>query len=439
MVIIYAVLIIVFFGGSLESYHLVPPIFNWMTEPLIYSLFIYSLFKKGMSGGSFFFPLFPRIVFFLFVGLVSSIYNGSLGFDFIFSIRLILRFYILYLAVLNLDLTESQIKKILYFVLFLFLIQIPTSVIKLFIYGQGEAAIGTYSVNEGSLSTMIPLIAIGYIVSFYIYYKRAWVSLACCAGFVAFAFIGGKRAPVFMIPVLIFFLATLIIITGEFKSVAMKISIGKMFFLLFFLTFSVVLVGLRYIPTLNPERKVGGSINFSHAAEFASEYTRNTAGGTPYTGGRLSTTKRIFSVMTNDGFERFLLGFSPGSYTESRFSSSKTRRDLVNKFKIIYGLTPLGYIQIEYGFLGVMIYFSILSSLFMRCVSGWRKETDVFWKMFLFGSSSFAFTMIFLWGCYHPPSMLGDTIPCVFFILMACAESRTKFVKQESIELSEIR
>jgi len=430
MAIIYTLLIIVFFGDSLEAYHLVPPLFNWLTEPLIYILFVYSLFRKGIHRGFFDFSLLWQFVFLLISGVASALYNRNLGFESILGFRLILRYYIFYLAVINLDLKELQCRNIVNFLIFLFLLQIPTAVFKFAIFGQGEAAIGTYSVNEGSLSTMIPLIAIGYIASYYIYYKKAWLSLVCCVGFIAFSIVGGKRALIFILPVLAFFIIVLIFVTGEYKSAKIKISFVKISVLFPILIFFLIIAGLRYVPTLNPERKVGGSISFRHAINFAAEYTNNTV-GKKYTGGRLSTTKRIFSVMKNDGFERFLLGFGPGSFTGSRFSVTKSKTLIMHKLHIIYGVTPLGYLQIEYGFLGVMIYFFVLSALLWKCIKYWRNETNRYWKSILLGSSCFAFTMILLWGCYHPPSMLGDTIPCIFFLMMALSYSHSRILFAE--------
>jgi hypothetical protein len=427
MIVIYTILLIVFFGGSLEAYNLVPPLFNWLTEPLIYALLVFSIIKKGIQGSSVKTPLLLHFIFFLIIGAASSFVNGRINLHVLFSVRLIIRFYILYLAVVNLELSEKQSKRILLFLIILFLIQIPTAMIKLAIYGQGESAIGTYSVNEGSLSTMIPLIAIGYIASFYIYSKKLFWSLVMCLGFVAFSLIGGKRALVFLLPVFGIFIISILMFTGEFKNRLVKVSIAKTGIIFSLSGLLIVCLGLIFIPTLNPERKVGGSIDFSHALTFASEYTTNTVGQTGSlapTGGRLSTSKRIFNVMTTEGFSVFLFGYGPGSYTDSRFGISRSRMILQRKLNIIYGVTPLGYIQIEYGFFGVMTYLFLLLFLLFKIIRGWQAETERYWKTFLLGSSCCSFIMIILWACYHPPSMLGDTIPCVFFLLMGIATTR---------------
>nr|WP_319392932.1 hypothetical protein [uncultured Desulfobacter sp.] len=429
---------IVFFGGSLEAYNIVPPVFNWSTEPLIYILFVFSSLKKAIHGGSFSFPFLPQVLFFFIIGIVSGVVNSNISINALFGIRLIIRFYVFYLAVLNLELNEKQARSILLFLTLLFLVQIPTSIVKLIIFGQGERAIGTYSAKEGSLSTMIPLIAIGYIAPLYLYKRKLWTSIILSLGFIAFSFIGGKRALVFMLPLLIFFMLGLIGVSRWLKKSNLKISLANLGFLIPVFLLIFVAAGLKFIPTLNPEKKIGGSINFTHAIEFAAGYTNNTMGVTTKvegkltpTGGRLSTSKRIFSVMTKEGIVRFLIGYGPGSFTESRFNKGRSQRNfLIQKFNIIYGITPLGYIQVEYGFMGVLVYLSILISILVKCITGWLRETDAYWEMHLFGSSCFAFIMILLWSYYHPPSMLGDTIPCVFFLLMGIAFTRIHAVKK---------
>ena len=166
---IYAIFFISFFGNFFSGYNLAPDYINWLTEPLIYMLFLYSIINKK---GNIKLPFLSFVLFFLLAGFFSSIVNKNLGIYSLLSVRSIFRFYIFYIAIVNLPLEEMQLKKINYFLFWVFIIQIPVATVKLFFYGQGERAIGTYSMTDGSLSTIIPMIAISFLIGYYIFYKK---------------------------------------------------------------------------------------------------------------------------------------------------------------------------------------------------------------------------------------------------------------------------
>ena len=206
--IIYIIFIIAYFGNSLVGYKIAPPYLVWSLELLIYFLFLYALISTKQKVV---FPYVFYILFFILIAIFSILVNYSFNFEPIYGLRLLIRFYIFFLALVNLDLSDEEIKRINKFIFIILVIQIPVATIKLFVYGPGEQAIGSYSLTEGSLSTIIPLIAIGYLISYYFYYKRTYWYLFFSLGFVYFSIIAKKRALVFMLPILILLLVTAIL------------------------------------------------------------------------------------------------------------------------------------------------------------------------------------------------------------------------------------
>ncbi len=330
--IIYLIISIAFFGGSLEGYNLVPPAFNWLTEPLIYLLFASAITTKRARIRL---PFLPFMLLFLFIGASSVIVNHQFNLKPLFGLRLILRFYIFFLALVNLDLTDVQIKRINKLLIYLFIIQIPVAAIKFITMGQQEATIGTYATHGGVQSTTIPLLAIGYLLAFYIYYRANRSFILLSLGFVFYSFIAGKRALVFMLPVLVGFLVFMFLKDRDVdleRLRKMKIRVPVLTSALIVL---VVFFGLKYVSTLNKERSHRGSVDIGHALKYAIDYNTSVSGLHPgYSIGRYSTTKQIFKVMKEKGYVRFLYGYGPGAYTRSRFADIKTNSSLFKGLRI---------------------------------------------------------------------------------------------------------
>lgn len=414
--IIYIIFIIAYFGNSLVGYKIAPPQLIWSLEILIYFLFLYALMTTQQKVV---FPFVAFILFFILIAIFSMLVNHSFSFEPIYGLRLLIRFYLFFLALINLDLTDQEIKKINKFIFIIFIIQIPVATLKLFIYGFGERAIGTYSLTEGSLSTVIPLIAIGYLISYYFYYKRTYWFLLISFGFLYFSIIAKKRALVFMLPILILMQIIAILKEKNIDFNLKKIIRHRAFTVAPFIIIIVIYFSIRLVPALNPEKKIGGSFNPVYTLNVFEEYFTRKPDDFGYTTSRFSTTKRVFSVLYEQGFSRIFFGYGPGSYTESRFLEKEEKRSVYKDMRINYGLTPLSYIAIEYGILGIIPFFALICSFFVRSVKFWKVADSGYWKAYSLGSMGFAFSMILLWASYHIPSFTGDPIPCLYFYAMA--------------------
>jgi len=185
---------------------------------------------------------------------------------------------------------------------------------------------------------------------------------------------------------------------------------------------------LYFNPALNPEKKVGGSIDPMYALSFAKEYT---TGQNVYrqTTGRYSTTMRIFTVLWDGGIDRLFFGVGPGARTISLFDARDDRKrvnELEYRYGIGYGITSMNWIALEYGLLGVMAFALIPIAFCIMCRRQYKWETDPYWRAFAGGSMGFAFSMLAFFVIYHHPAFWGDTLPVLYFYAMAVIYMRSR-------------
>ena len=199
--LIYGIFLVAFFADSFVGYNLIPAHVTLVTELFIYLLFLYSLIVSRRNHKDYHLHLVPLLAFFLIVALCSIVVNNTFNFRPVFSLRLILRFFIFYVALINMGLTDGQLKKINTLLFILFIIQLPASAIKFCFYGVSEMTMGTYTVRGGGLTTIIPIIALGYLAGYYVFHKPRALYLLLGVGFIAYGIVGAKAALFFLLPI----------------------------------------------------------------------------------------------------------------------------------------------------------------------------------------------------------------------------------------------
>jgi glucan phosphoethanolaminetransferase (alkaline phosphatase superfamily) len=129
---------------------------------VLFFIFIYLLSlredRSFKSHGLKWFSLFTIVI------IISGIMNNS---ELYASFRMYSRVlwpYLFFLAIYNINLSPSSIRKINKFIIFMVILQIPAAVYKYMTYGVREdGIIGTFSTQAGALSTIFPLFIIGYL------------------------------------------------------------------------------------------------------------------------------------------------------------------------------------------------------------------------------------------------------------------------------------
>lgn len=405
--------IIIAFTDWAVEYRYLPFQIMWLPELLSGILFIKSLAKKVGERQKYITPGLPIALSFLFVSLFSLIANNSPVIPALLMLRILFRYYLLFLAIINLGFDEKSQKVIINILIFIFLVQLPLSVVKLFVHGQGETSLG---LSSHSVSTIFPLIAIGFLLSYYFVYRRRLSYLLAALGFVGFSIVGGKRAFIFFMPVLLIFLAWLL---------RKENFLRLRFIILVILFFSLSLYFVaRLVPTLNPQRKIWGEFSLRHMVDYAISYETNVSlTGEPT--GRISATVQTFKVLSRKNLSGYVFGYGPGTIIKSMFSGYDRRAAIRSQFGIEYGINGLSWLGIQVGYVGTVIYMLIFYYLMKKCYCYYKKEKDPFWRSFALGMAGFSFILLFT-SLVYTPFFNHDAVSAFYFCLVAIVIIRLK-------------
>ena len=128
----------VFFGDWLIDLHILPHQFMWLLEFFISMLFLKALLNRMIKRRRIDFVGGWIILGFLTVCVISFYLNGSGILNLLLFLRLALTSYLLFIAVINLEINDKEKKILMYILLGLIVIQLPVAIVKMTIYGQGE-------------------------------------------------------------------------------------------------------------------------------------------------------------------------------------------------------------------------------------------------------------------------------------------------------------
>lgn len=419
--------IIAFFGTGLSQMGVIPDEVNWLTEVLIAGLFIRMIIEKALAGKRIYFFGWPIVGAFLFIVLLSAMLNNVSPVSTILFLRLIFRFYILMVVLVNMEYKEEVMLKINKLLAWLFIIQIPTAIVKFFIYGQGEQAIGTYAMWGGGASTSMPLIAMGFIAPFYFIYKKNPAYLFLALGFVLFSVIGGKRAFVFFLAIVLLFLTWFLRKhIKHYFSYLLSAMLGLL--IVFYLI-------ARLVPTLNPEREVWGAFSTEHVISYLKEYETAEIKGKAI--GHTGATKNIFTYLAGKGIEKTLLGEGPGTFIKSMFESFDTRyTKREDETDVGYGMTGLNWLALQSGYLGASLWLCFYIFALVKVANYYNKDSDKYWRAYHLGVLSYAFVVLLISLTYDIILLSDDTFSFAFMIFLAFSIKRAMLNQQAAPNLA---
>lgn len=369
---IYSLIFLAFFVNSLIALHLVPYAFSWSIEVIIAILLLMTMQHKASTGRAIHLFGWPIVFFFLAASFISAALNSTSSFWTLLFLRQCLRFHLLLWILLNLDLPEKLMLRTHKLLIFLFIIQIPTAIIKIFIYGQGEKAIGTYAMTGGGNSTVIPMVAASFIVCYHYIYKKRFVSWILLLGFLAFGLIGEKRASIVLVPLVIAYAMFLCVNYNRNRVLFNKRLIKTI--IIFCITVSGIFYGgVRLMSTLNPENKIGGRFSLAYAINYLQQYNRGVSGETGLSYGRLETSIRVYGNLSYRGIKTLLFGFGPGEFLKSSFAGHGIDyyKEQLHLLGITYGITSLNFLALQVGYVGVAIWivFFVYALLMLRHIA----------------------------------------------------------------------
>lgn len=169
VLIIYLIFTLCFTQGLLEIFlNIYPEDSRLLIEILIFILFFETFISKSKN---FRLPYFKYIFLFVIFSIISFFINDSSPLELILFLRRYLIYFLFFYALYNLNLKDQERIKINRYLIILFLAQIPSSFVKFLILGVSEGHVGTIAVLGGSIGTIMPLFAISFTISFYLYKK----------------------------------------------------------------------------------------------------------------------------------------------------------------------------------------------------------------------------------------------------------------------------
>lgn len=376
----------------------------WVPELISLFLFIKAIVNKVLRGMKVKLFGIKIVVAFLIVSLMSLFINGLSIISWLLFLRLILRYYLLFLAIINLELDEEKMKFLNNVLIFVFLAQIPMSIIKLFIYGQGETPLGLSAHAEPSI---IPIIAIGFLLSFYFFYQKKPIFILGIIAFVGFSIIGEKRAFILFLPVA---LAYFFWIAKDHLKISLKVVVIGI------LAFAFVgYLTIRMNPSLNYQDKFWGKFDFQFFTNYILNYTTHVS-ETGLSTGRISTMITVFNNLNERGFIGLAFGYGPGCILKSMFASVDSRENISSKFGVRYGINGINWLGIQTGYLGLALFIIFLLLILKNAHAFLHLVKDPYWKSFGMGMAVFCFIM-FLISMIYSPFFINDSIAAIFFCL----------------------
>lgn len=410
------ILLIIPFADWAVEYGMLPFQVMWLPELLSGLLFVRALLHKAIERQKLITFGMRFVMGFLILTFLSLLLNNSGFVPALLMLRLLFRYYLLFLAIINLGLAERSMRLINNLLVFIFLAQLPLSVLKLFTFGQGETSLG---LSSHSVTTIFPLIAIGFLFSFYIFYKRKYIFILGILAFVGFAIIGGKRAFIFFLPVLLVYIAWI-----ARRNFALRPKFLVLGIFIVFISFYFV---ARLVPTLNPQREIWGEFNPKHIVNYAVEYeTGYSKSGIPI--GRVSATLEVFRSLKMKGVSGFAIGNGPGTIIKSMFSAYDKREAIRSIFGVGYGLNGLSWLGIQVGYLGMIIYFSIFYLFLRKLLVYLEMEQDPYWKSLSLGMVGFTFILI-ITSLVYDPFFTNDAVAAFYFCLLGIIILRQEYSK----------
>lgn len=351
------------------------------------------------------------------ITIVSAIINQVPVISLLLFSRHVFIFYLLFIAIYNSNLSLKEIRKVNYWIVGLFIIQIPAAIIKILIYGTHiveGGGIGTVSVQGGSLALLIPLIPISFLFSRFLY-NRKFVNLLFIIAFLIISVASGKRATAFLLPVL---LIILIVIYNNVYKKGNIIKLTKFVSGIIIVSVIALFVTSQTSPYLNPEGiRYGGSFNLKYMYNKMLSYSTSYDSKNPGAG-RIASYKTTYNyVYHKKGLDKVLFGFGPGSIIGS-FLINKNM-SIKNIHNLPYGARN-GFIWffLQIGLLGALFYTSFIISLLRDIYHNFKVNKHYIYKApILLGIIGCIFIFIFDFLIYSISFITsGVTMPVLLYL-----------------------
>ena len=368
---------------------------------------------------------------------LSALITSSGSVAALLFVRHTLVFYGLFLAALNMDLNPRSYRVITSFLILMALVQLPIGLAKFALLGIQEGGfIGTLPMNAGSLSTIMPLFVIAFLLSGYCWLGKPYL-LALVPWFLAFGIVGEKRAIAFFFPMVLLFVYLIWLYDRSGRRALLyhagAIRITALAGMIWVMSFAGLYVAGRSLITLNPEQKVGGSFDLVYAVQEMYDYTtganreielysddanQSVVSGTEFSVGRVSST--IFTVqdLAAQGPMTLALGRGPGLLIESSLTQGSLFRSYLT-LGIARGTTGFVWMVQQIGLLGVAFFLALHAVLGHHLWRIYKRALSPAGKAIGLALISALFVFLLDFMAYSSSWIATGTIQPVWYMLTA--------------------
>ena len=358
------------------------------------------------------------------ITLISFVLNASEMLPAVFFVRQIFVFYLFFIALLNLDLSQKTVMRINRYIIFLFLIQLPAAATKYLVMGQDELWSGTVSWQAGQFSTTLPLFAIAFLLSFYLF-RRKKVYILLVVAFVFFGLAGQKRA----VPILLPSLALLLWFLywrGAPRERKRIFGISKLKTLALMLT--VAFVALFSYASISRDEMYMHGLDLGKLYEYTVWY--NTRDEIAMYGtddddlamGRITITRISLDRLKRGGLVRQMVGFGPGAMISSPHLG---REDIAfRRFGIRGALTGFVIFMLQSGMVGVILLTFFFLRIFAKAYRVYKGSDDTDFRMVALGLMGATYVFLLDFFIYSPSSLFFGVLTPVYFYIATIVLNR---------------
>ncbi|MCM8760952.1 MAG: hypothetical protein NC938_04975 [Candidatus Omnitrophica bacterium] len=397
-------------SGVLENYIFL----RWISFVIIPVVFFLQFLRTSAEGKPFRMTCIAvPLGLFIIWSMVSAVANETGLYEFLGNLMVYIRYPVLFMAFVNMDICESTMKKFITLFLFLLIIQIPECFYRYLILGIGWDNISWSLGPWGTLDLGIYMsYATSLIVSFVLIKKFRWFYLLPIAAFFIIALFGEIKAFIFTAPVIILLISYFAFKRDEGrKKVFIHICIAIL--LLILLYFVIMSWGRVYRVSgnllalyLNKVLRI-----FGLASSQISDYELSRQS-------RIGALVYVWNAIKGDPY-RIMLGLGPGS---SFFGGVMQKGVMYSAIKVP-AVSQLAAILTDVGLVGLGLYYFIQLNLIMMI----RKANVLLRDAYL---SVISTALIGMWAYY---AILGpvydlvwryDSSSYTFYFLLAAVYSR---------------
>jgi hypothetical protein len=371
-------------------------------------------------------PAVPLLAYVVLATLSAYQVSGSMVYT-LAAVQPFLVCAILYATLVSSRPDTSDLRMFANAFLALCAIQFGFSLIKLGIHGVDEKfLIGTMSHVAGQIGFLFPAIATPILVYIIRQRRQPWLYLLLAAMF-AFGIINEKRSVVFLMPVIL--VASLVANRHPPLPGSRPAGVGAWLAALG-IAAATVLLGLRAVPSLNPEESYSGSISLSFALEYAWTYLTMDYGGSLQSSyeqavfdenvqvGRIIVVLDILRWLIHADWHSLLFGMGFGTVTPSEWLPDSDD-PLFKALGTRGAISGAGLAVLETGLVGLSLFVLMFGIVIMMSLRQSRRTRSLAARQWL--RTVLVIVGVFAFDFFFYSTALLRTLPLpyLFFLVVA--------------------